>query len=171
MKRAAVNAGVLIVAAWFGAGCYTSPAVGDRAIDFKAADAAGRPVELASYAGRVTVLDFWATWCATCRRASPHVQALHERYGDDPRVAVVGVHRDVDYRKGTPQEYMAEHGYTYDLIPDGRKVAEAYGVWALPQFFVIAPDGTIVHHQTGFGADDVDAFAEIIDAQLAAMEG
>lgn len=152
-------------------GCNGGPQVGEPAAEFSAMDSEGRVVELASYQGKVTVLDFWATWCAACRQASPHVQKLHQRYADNDAVAIVGVHKDVDYRKGNPADYMAEHGYTFDLIPDGRNVAEAYGIWSLPQFVVIDGEGKVIHRQTGFGPDDVDAFAGIIDAELAESAG
>lgn len=168
MTRIAMAATGLVCAGLIG--CSGGPTVGAPAPGFEAADAEGRVVELASYAGKVTVLDFWATWCGRCRVASPHVQALHERYEGNARVAIVGVHKDVDYRKGHPAAYMEEHGYTFDLIPDGRAVAEAYGVRALPQLVIIDGDGMVIHSQFGFGADDVDAFAEIIDGELASAE-
>ncbi|MEM8757317.1 MAG: TlpA disulfide reductase family protein [Planctomycetota bacterium] len=147
-------------------GCNTGPGAGEQAVAFEATDATGQTVALADYAGRVTVLDFFATWCGHCTKASPYVQRLHERYSDDERVAIVAVHRDVDYRRGHPADYMAEHNYTFDLIPDGREVASAYGIWSLPQFIIIDQDGTIVHRQAGFGENDIEAFAGIIDSTL-----
>ncbi len=153
------------------AGCSSGPKAGEPAPAFAAMNSEGENVQLASYAGRVTVLDFWATWCGPCRKAMPHVQALHERYAANPGVAVVGVHFDANYRAANPADYFAKNGYSFDLIPDGRSIAEAYGVSSIPTFVVIDASGTIVHRQTGFGPGDVDAFAEIIDAQLAKNAG
>lgn len=162
----AFSTGVLALTSAALIGCNTGPRAGDQAVAFEATDSTGQTVALADYQGRVTVLDFFATWCGNCRKASPYVQRLHERYADDERVAIVAVHRDVDYRRGHPAEYMAEHDYTFDLIPDGREVAKAYGIWSLPQFVIIDQDGTIVHRQAGFGEDDIETFAAIIDGTL-----
>jgi len=157
-----------VLAAVFGvAGCDSGPGAGEKALSFSAEDSSGSMVTLDNMQGKVVVLDFWATWCARCRLASPYVQKLYDRYADDDRVEVIGVHWDTDYRKGTPSDYMAEHGYTYPIIPDGTAVAKTYGVWTLPQFIIVGPDGKILHRQKGFGPEDIDAFAKIIDSALA----
>ncbi|MEM9167710.1 MAG: TlpA disulfide reductase family protein [Planctomycetota bacterium] len=153
------------------AGCQGGPKVGEAAPSFEATTSDGQLVDLASYEGKVTVLDFWATWCGRCVVATPYVQRLHEQYADDPRVAIVGVHKDTDYRKGEPAAYWAEKGYTFDMIPDGRAVAEAYGVAGLPHFVVIDGDGEVIHRQNGFGEDDIAAFGAIIDGALESAEG
>ncbi|MEO0632112.1 MAG: TlpA disulfide reductase family protein [Planctomycetota bacterium] len=166
-----VSAAVVLSSLGVLAGCSSGPQAGEAAPAFSAMNSEGQNVELASYAGKVTVLDFWATWCPPCRRAMPHVQDLHERYEDNPNVAVVGVHFDTNYRAGNPADYFDEKGYTFDMIPDGSAISELYGISSLPSFVVIDESGTIIHRQRGFGASDVDAFAEIIDAQLAKNAG
>lgn len=160
-----------VLAAMTAAGCSSGPKAGEPAPAFAAMDSEGQNVELASYAGKVTVLDFWATWCGPCRKAMPHVQALHERYADNPDVAVVGVHFDANYRAANPADYFEKNGYSFDLIPDGREISKAYGISSIPSFVVIDADGTIIHRQTGFAPGDVEAFASIIDAQLAEGAG
>ncbi len=171
MTRNAILAAVGIGVSAVLAGCSSGPRAGEPAPSFSAMDSQGQTVELASYEGRVTVLDFWATWCGPCRKAMPHVQALHEQYADNPDVAVVGVHVDANYRFANPADYFDDNGYTFDLIPDGREIAAAYGVSAVPQFVVIDSEGTIVHRQTGFGESDIEDFSRIIDAQLAGDAG
>lgn len=153
------------------AGCSSGPQAGEPAPAFAAMNSEGQNVELASYAGKVTVLDFWATWCGPCRKAMPSVQALHERYEDNPNVVVVGVHFDKNYRAGNPADYFEKNGYTFDLIPNGSAVSKAYGISSIPSFVVIDESGTIIHRQTGFGPDDVDTFASIIDEHLAQNAG
>lgn len=171
MKRLAMVSAVGLGAMALVSGCASGPGAGEVAPAFSATDSSGQTVELASYEGKITVLDFWATWCAPCRRAMPHVQTLHERYADNPDVAVVGVHFDTNYRAGNPADYFAKNGYTFDMIPNGTEISKAYGVSSLPSFVVIDESGTIIHRQRGFGESDVDAFSEIIDAQLAKNAG
>ncbi|MEO1535070.1 MAG: hypothetical protein AAFS11_05870, partial [Planctomycetota bacterium] len=66
-----------------------------------------------------------------------------------------------------PADYFEKNGYTFDMIPTGSEISKTYGVSSLPTFVVIDDSGTIIHRQTGFGPEDVDEFAAIIDAQLA----
>jgi thiol-disulfide isomerase/thioredoxin len=50
--------------------------------DFETKDLHGNPVTIASFKGKVVVLDFWAAWCQPCRKALPHVQDLAKQYQD-----------------------------------------------------------------------------------------
>lgn len=166
-----VSAAVVLGSLGVLSGCSSGPQAGEPAPAFAAMDSEGQNVELANYAGKVTVLDFWATWCGPCRKAKPHVQALHERYEGNPNVAVVGVHFDTNYRAGNPADYFEKNGYTFDMIPNGSEISKIYGVSSLPTLVVIDESGTIIHRQTRFGPGDVDEFAAIIDAQLAKNAG
>ena len=71
-----------------------SPAalVGQRRPDFSLADAAGRPVTAADFAGQVLLLNFWATWCAPCVEEMPMLSALQrERAGQGLQVLGISV--------------------------------------------------------------------------------
>lgn len=148
------------------AGCASGPQVGDQAPAFRAQSTSNDEVAMDAEPGKVVVMDFFATWCGPCVRASPYVQALHERYADDPRVEIIAVHYDDNYAKGHPGDYAAEHGYTFTIVPDGADVRRQYGVSRIPTFLIVDQQGEIVHRQTGFSSSDVDKFSGIIDAQL-----
>src|SRR5262245_43814288 len=63
---------------------------GATAPDFTVYTADNRAVKLSDFAGKVVLLDFWATWCYPCRVTMPHMETLHQRFG--PRgVVVLGV--------------------------------------------------------------------------------
>jgi len=74
------------------------------------------------------------------------VQVLHEKFENDPEVFVLAVHFN---GKGDPTAYLAEHGYTFPLIPNGREIASDFGVNKIPTFMVIDRDGTIAYTSTG----------------------
>ncbi len=122
-------------------------AVGQPAPDWTLKDAAGQPVALADLKGKVVVLDFWATWCGPCRAAMPGAQKLHEKF-KGRSVAVFGVNcweTDAD-----PAKFMKDNGFTYGLLVGGDDMAQSYGVVGIPAFFVIGPDGKILHQASGF---------------------
>ena len=62
---------------------------GRAAPDFPMTDIDGKPVRLADFAGKVVVLDFWATWCGPCMAAMPHTEAIAAKYKDQG-VVVIG---------------------------------------------------------------------------------
>src|SRR5262245_35367798 len=70
-------------------------AVGDPAPAFTLADRSGRQTTLSDLRGHVICLDFWATWCATCKTALPALDALARRPGfEDVRFLAVNIDRE-----------------------------------------------------------------------------
>ena len=136
--------------------------VGKKAPNWKLKTPGGERVSLEELHGKVVVMAFWATWCSDCRDAMPSVQKLHEHFKDKP-VKVFGINC---WEKGDPVEYMKEKKYTYGLLLDADKVAEAYKVSGIPTFYVVAPDGKIAYAETGSSPDGVKKIAKIIDKLL-----
>ena len=66
-----------------------------RAPDFELKDREGKTVRLSDYAGKVVLLDFWATWCGPCRSSIPWFNQLYAEYGPAGFV-VLGVSMDED---------------------------------------------------------------------------
>jgi peroxiredoxin len=131
--------------------------------DFGAAAAAGETVSSAAMAGKVVLYYFWGTWCAPCVVSSPEIQAINERFADNDAVRVIAVHYD---NRGNPQEYAEQHGYTFELIPDGRSVVAAFGIKKVPQIVVVGRDGEVVFTQIGFARGDGEDITRVIQEQL-----
>ncbi|MCC6678714.1 MAG: TlpA family protein disulfide reductase [Phycisphaerales bacterium] len=137
---------------------------GDPAPEWTLSDAEGKPHSLADYKGKVVLMDFWATWCGPCRAAMPGVQKLHERF-KDRGVMVLGINIGED-ENADPAGYMKREGFTYGLMLNAEKVAEAYGVMSIPHFFLIGTDGKIIYTSVGFDAEEGDKIAGLIEAHL-----
>jgi hypothetical protein len=93
------------------------------------------------------------------------VQVLHDTFADDPRITVLGAHFGAgDPRmtgRETPAQYAEAGGYTYPIVADGRGIASAFDVTAIPFFIVVGPDGTIVADHRGMLRDEArDRLAE-----------
>jgi cytochrome c biogenesis protein CcmG/thiol:disulfide interchange protein DsbE len=98
-------------------------------------------VDLGELEGQVVVLNFWASWCLPCKDEHPALLAAWERYRERG-VVVVGV--DFEDTARAALDYAAEMGGDWPLVGDpGSRTAIAYGVFGVPETFVIAPDGTI----------------------------
>jgi thiol-disulfide isomerase/thioredoxin len=109
----------------------------------------GKTVTLESLAGKVVLIDFWATWCGPCREALPHVRDLARRFAGQPFV-VVSVSLDQDDARW--KEFVAKNDMTWPQYRDGRfdgDVARAFAVTAIPATFTIDADGVLQDQHVG----------------------
>jgi len=139
--------------------------VGNPAPDWTLKTSDGKSVSLSSLRGKVVVLDFWATWCIPCIQAMPGVQKLHEHFKDKP-VAVFGINVGERTWNADPAGFMKQKGYDYGLLLNGGKVAQAYRVIGIPTFYVIAPDGAVLHASAGYDPTAEGAFVRLIESAL-----
>ncbi|MEJ7618530.1 MAG: TlpA disulfide reductase family protein, partial [Pyrinomonadaceae bacterium] len=114
----------------------------------------GKPVRLSDYAGKVVILDLWATWCPPCRKEIPHLIELGNEY-KDRGVEVIGVTMEnpqADLKK--VRDFAREFSINYKLGWATREMAlsvlELSGRDTIPQTLIITRDGRIIKHIVGF---------------------
>ena len=123
----------------------------------------GGRLDLASLRGQVVVVvNFWASWCLACREEHPDLLAAWERYRERG-VVLVGI--DFEDTEEAALANAEEMGGDWPLVTDpGSRTAIAYGVFGVPETFVIAPDGTITAKTVG--AVTYEWLSKEIDAAL-----
>ena len=122
--------------------------------DFTIKDVDGNQVSLASYKGKVVLLNFWATWCGPCKAEIPGFVRLQEKYRD--QLVIVGF--SVDDTAEKAKAYAAEYKMNYPiLLGEGREdVQDAYGpIWGIPASFVISKDGRVCRKHMGIAPEAV----------------
>jgi cytochrome c biogenesis protein CcmG/thiol:disulfide interchange protein DsbE len=126
-----------------------------------ALDGRAGPVKLADYRGKYVYLDFWASWCAPCKRSFPWMDALQKRYGDSLQVVAV----NVDVKRADADQFLARTpaGFVVGFDPSG-EVARQYAIKGMPSSVLIDPAGQVVAMHAGF----TDESAARIEAQVAA---
>jgi cytochrome c biogenesis protein CcmG/thiol:disulfide interchange protein DsbE len=109
-------------------------------------DAEGK-LSLASLRGKVVVLNFWASWCAPCKKEAPLLEAAWRRWRADG-VVVVGV--DAQDFSGDARKFMRRYGLTYPNVHDGPgNVLPKYGVTGFPETYFVSRKGRLVDGVTG----------------------
>jgi thiol-disulfide isomerase/thioredoxin len=133
---------------------FFPPFVGSKVPDFKFVDLDGKPVTAKSLAGKVVVLDFWATWCGPCRESMPHLETVYKKYKDNDRCALLAV--SVDEAKTTNADVAESLKKIGVSIPPVRDPDECAGklfmVDAYPTRILVGPDGTVQDCESGVNA-------------------
>lgn len=157
MNRQWILVGAIVAGLGLGAWAltrYGAPAegaqVGQRAPDFRLArlgthDSLG---VRSAYAGHVTLVNLWATWCGPCRKEMPSMQRLYAEFKDRGfRVAAVSI----DDGDDAPVAAFAQDlGLTFDLLHDrSGNIQQAYQAIGVPQSYLLDADGRIVYVAIG----------------------
>ena len=119
--------------------------VGRLAPDFTAPRLDGGPFKLSDTRGKLVLLDFWATWCQSCRAEMPATKDIQGTFGGDSRFVLVGV--SCDEAAEHPVKYTKENALFWTQVYGGKileGVAETYLIRAIPATFLIAPDGRVL---------------------------
>jgi thiol-disulfide isomerase/thioredoxin len=109
----------------------------------------GQRVSMDSLAGKVVLIDFWATWCGPCREALPHIRRIAAKFEGQPFV-VLSV--SLDNNEGKWKDFVQKNGMTWlqyrDSGFDGR-IAKLFNVNAIPATFTIDADGVLEDQHVG----------------------
>ena len=108
---------------------------------FTLKDSFGKTARLRNYAGRVLVLDFWATWCTGCKQEIPWFSEYQKTYGRRG-LSIVGVAMD-DGGWKVVKPYLGTHQVPYRMLVGDDATAKQYGIQNLPDTFVIDRHGRI----------------------------
>lgn len=120
-------------------------AVGSVAPDFSAPDPSGKMVSLKQCMGKVTLIDFWASWCNPCRAENPNNVALYNEF-HAKGLNIIGVSLDKDGAKW--KEAIAKDKLAWPQISNlkywDEPIRVTYGVESIPATFLLDANGTVV---------------------------
>jgi peroxiredoxin len=127
----------------------------------------GTRVQLSSYAGKVLVVDFWASWCVPCKASFPALDAMYREYRARG-LEVVAVNLDEDRRRA--DAFLAAHPHEMNVLFDPKAAAPvAFGVTGMPSSFLIDRRGVIRFMHMGYSGDVDESYrkeiAQLLDEQ------
>ena len=119
--------------------------VGSTFPAFAEKDISGASLSPANYKGKVVIIDFWATWCGPCVKELPNVIAAYQKY-HEKGFEIVGV--SLDKSRDELTGFVKEHKMDWPQYYDGKgwenKLADQYGIKAIPATFLLDGEGKII---------------------------
>lgn len=117
-----------------------------------------RNVRLSEHLGEVVVINFWATWCGSCRQQMP---LLDELYGKYRRAGLVLFSINIDENRDQAQEMARTLKVSYPVLFDERKeVSKSYQVNTMPLTVLIGRDGSVRYVSEGYKPGYEERYAQ-----------
>ena len=124
---------------------YNIPQLNDQYKDFELTDLKGEPIKISDYRENYTLLEFWASWCISCRKKHPQLVELYEKYKNKgfTVIGISGDQNESDWKTAVEKDRLS---WINLIDTEGREslVQYQYGITMLPSNFLISPDGKIV---------------------------
>lgn len=121
---------------------------GVEAPDFTQPDVSGKPVKLSDFRGKYVLLDFWASWCAPCRRENPNLVKAYAKYKSTGKFEILGVSLDKPTDRAKWLKAIDDDKLNWPQVSDlkgwDNAAGQLYEIKAIPMNFLIDPQGKIV---------------------------
>ena len=121
--------------------------IGNVAPNFRALNPEGQTLALNDVKGKVTIIDFWASWCGPCRRENPNVVKLYKTY-HNKGLEIIGVSLDREGQKDRWLKAIEDDQLTWHHVSNLKfwqdPIAKLYNVRSIPATFILDADGKII---------------------------
>lgn len=156
---------LLLAAAHAGSALAAAVGVGARLPEIGLVDLNGKKISRKSLAGKVVIVDFWATWCAPCKEELPVLQRLYKKYGKRGLV-VVGI--SVDRDKANVRSFAKKLKLSFPIVHDAKHVVSGrFEPSTMPSSYVVDRKGVIRHVHKGYRSGDDKKIEREVKALLA----
>ncbi len=115
--------------------------IGKDAPQFTLSDIKGNKISLSSFKGKVILLNFWATWCPSCKNEMPSLTSLYKKYREK---GIVVVAISMDKSKRDVQNFLSKSPIVFPVLLDSDlSISHKYKVFAFPTTFLIDREGVL----------------------------
>jgi len=142
----------------------TAQLIGEPAPDFALRALNGRNVRLSEHLGEVVLVNFWATWCGSCRRQMPLLDETYSRY---LRAGLVLLSVNLDEDPTSAEEMARTLRVSYPVLFDSRKeVSRSYDVATMPVTVLIDRSGVVRYVSEGYRPGDEQVYTGLLRSLL-----
>jgi len=145
---------LLLTSVLFG---FTAPDASKQLPNISIADLQGKPVNIQEYVkkSKITIVSFWATWCAPCKRELDAISELYPTWLADYDTRLVAITIDNARALTQVKPLIEEKGWEFDVLSDAKQeLQQALNFQAIPQTFVVDEAGNILYQHEGYTPGD-----------------
>ncbi len=124
---------------------YMPPVLPRAMPAFDLNDLTGKRWNAAEFKGKTVLIDFWATWCVSCRALKPTVEKVRAKYAAKG-LTVLSV--SIDEKRSTLDQYLVKNKFASTVLHDNAQTWATWGVKSIPALFLVR-DGRIVAQWKG----------------------
>ena len=139
--------------------------IGDKVPQFTATTFDGQTFDSRQYAGKVLLVNFWASWCKPCEQEARDLEAAYQHYRPENQVIFLGL----AYVDTEPNSlaYLKKFGITYSNAPDlATRVSQMFRVRGVPETYIIDRQGRLQYTKIG-PFSSTDEIIAAVDSVLA----
>ncbi|MBS1593282.1 MAG: TlpA family protein disulfide reductase [Bacteroidetes bacterium] len=128
-------------------------------------DVSGKKVNVQDYSktGKVTVLDFWATWCIPCKKELNNISEVYEDWQKKYNVDIVAVSIDDSRSAPKVKPYVDGQRWTYDVLLDvNQDLKRQLNIQTVPFTLVLDQNGKIIYEHSGYTEGDENILEDAI---------
>lgn len=112
---------------------------------FELKDVEGNTWRLADLKGKVVIINFWASWCDTCKEEKPYIMDVLNRFSEK-LVYLSVLYND---KPSDAISYLKRSGFNFPILIDDKQVAVAYGLTGVPETFIVDKRGILAKKVIG----------------------
>jgi cytochrome c biogenesis protein CcmG/thiol:disulfide interchange protein DsbE len=138
--------------------------IGAEIPDFAITTFSGEHIQKSELAGKIILLNFWSSWCASCDEEGAVLEEVWQEVKDSGDIAFLGVNY-VDTEKDSIA-FLEKYGITFPNGPDlGSRISRIFKVQGVPETYIIGRDGVLAAIQVGpfTSSEEIHAILEIAD--------
>lgn len=136
---------------------FTMPDSSKKLPDITITDLQGKPVHIQEYAKKspLTIMSFWATWCAPCKRELDAIAELYPDWMEAYNVNLVAITIDNARALTQVKPLVEEKGWEFDILVDNKQeLQQGLNFQAIPQTFVVDSEGNVLYQHEGYTPGD-----------------
>jgi peroxiredoxin len=140
--------------------------IGKEPPAFSGKTANGEKVSLSDYKGKVTIIDFWASWCKPCKEEFPFLIELYDNYSEKG-LDLLGINLDEEVANMNKFLKKLDKDIKFKIISDpDSKIGNLYNVEAIPSTFILDKKGVVRYMHLGFSSEEKEKFKKEIESLL-----
>lgn len=111
--------------------------------------------------GKFVLLNFWATWCTTCKAEMPVVNQLHKEYGD--KITIIGVLYEKPLDNEVLKKFMDQYNMRFVVVnsEDNMRLSKNIGLTGVPEFYLYSKEGKLL--EKSIASVDIPAVMKHVD--------